>query len=145
MTLRADLCALLQLDPERATDDDVLDLVGGLLDEANGYDGDTATDVSRETWAPSGGGTPPRVYFEHPMPDRLTASPPGARIRCDLLQDGASSLVTIRTIDGDHIAEVTVHAPLGEDTTTETLAIASALYWSWWRAQDMRGTLGQDR
>ena len=32
-SLRADLCALLQLDPERATDDDVLDLVGGLLDE----------------------------------------------------------------------------------------------------------------
>lgn len=33
MTLHADLCTLLQLDAERATEDDVLDLVSGLLDE----------------------------------------------------------------------------------------------------------------
>ena len=32
-SLHADLCTLLQLDAERATEDDVLDLVGGLLDE----------------------------------------------------------------------------------------------------------------
>lgn len=34
----ADLCTLLQLDPERATPDDVLALVGGLLDAAGRLD-----------------------------------------------------------------------------------------------------------
>lgn len=38
MTLHADLCTLLQLDAERATEDDVLDLVGGLLDAAGRLD-----------------------------------------------------------------------------------------------------------
>jgi len=37
--------------------------------------------------------------------------------------------VTVRT--GSHVGH--------EDITTETIAIASALYWSWWRAMDMRG------
>jgi len=38
VTLRADLCTLLQLDPERATPDDVLALVGGLIDAAGRLD-----------------------------------------------------------------------------------------------------------
>jgi hypothetical protein len=38
MTTHADLCTLLQLDPERATTDDVLALVGGLLDAAGRLD-----------------------------------------------------------------------------------------------------------
>lgn len=30
-------------------------------------------------------------------------------------------------------------APDGFDLTDETIAIASALYWSWWRAEEMHG------
>ncbi len=103
------------------------------------FDSDEATVVSCATYAPcsAAGNWPPQVHFtatDHVM----TAEPPGARIRCELEQPDASR-VTIRTTAGEHIAAVTVHIPPGEMPTEETIAIASALYWSWWRARDLRG------
>ena len=124
------------------------------------FDSDAAHEVSRETYAPLSDtwNRPPRVHFEasgHVM----TACPPGASIRCELECDNASR-VTIREAEPDalgwrhHIVDVTelvetrkaVHATGDDDITTETIAIASALYWSWWRAMDMRGeTPGDER
>lgn len=72
----------------------------------------------------------------------MRAEPPGATIRCTWGERG--SYVTVRSASNDHIAEVMVCCPLGEDETNETIAIASALYWSWWRAQDMCGTTHVD-
>lgn len=104
--------------------------------------------VDRETYAPlsDAGNRPPRVRFEtlEPHGHVMTACPPGAFIRCEL-EEANRSRVTIRESEPDelgwrhHIADVSVHRPDGHDITTETIAIASALYWSWWRAMDMRG------
>ena len=101
---------------------------------------DTADDVSESTYAPAAdnGDMPPRVFFEVRPPHVMLAEPDGARIRCELVQDDQSR-VTIRANDGRHIADVTVHVPDSEESTEETIAIASALYWSWWRARVMRG------
>lgn len=79
-------------------------------------------------------------------PDVMIAEPAGARIRCDV-EGPRKSRVTIKTSIGrgpnyvppEHIADVTVHATGDDDLTTETIAIASAIYWSWWRARDMKG------
>lgn len=112
------------------------------------FDPETAKRVYRETYAPlsDAGNRPPRVRFEtlEPHGHVMTACPPGAFIRCELWEANRSR-VTIREAEPDelgrrhHIADVSVHRPAGHDITTETIAIASALYWSWWRAMDMRG------
>ena len=100
----------------------------------------TAEACSAATYPPpaDSGACPPRVFFRVDSPDRMRADPPGARIRCDWARYD-QSLVTIRTTAREHIAEVMVIVPPGEDVTKETIAIASALYWSWWRARDMHG------
>lgn len=111
------------------------------------FDPATAERVCRESYAPlsDAGNCPPRVFFEvdPERPTRMTATPPGARIECVLLSDcdSDSSIVRIATSEHRHIADVTVRtgSHVGhEDITTETIAIASALYWSWWRGCDMR-------
>lgn len=100
-----------------------------------------ATEIDRNTYAPLSApdNRPPRVFFRV-EPDRyqLLADPPGASIVCTSTHD-RSSYVVIKGNDGQHIAVVTVHTPDGFDLTDETIAIASALYWSWWRAEDMHG------
>jgi hypothetical protein len=68
----------------------------------------------------------------------MRANPPGAVIRCEL-ERFDRSWVTIRALDGAHIATVVVVPPAPNDVTEETVAIASALYWSWWRAEEMHG------
>mgnify|MGYP006360033963 CR=1 FL=1 len=87
----------------------------------------------------STGKLPPSVDFKiNERHDILAAGPPGATIRCRW-QDGKSTIYIHRTDDGDHIASVAI-ADTGPHTITdETIAIASALYWSWWRSEDMRG------
>lgn len=86
---------------------------------------------------------PPRVSFvvdpEHPT--RMTAQPEGARITCLMCTDTDASAVRIETDDHKHIADITVRTgdQVGrDDLTTETIAIASAIYWSWWRAKRLR-------
>ena len=93
------------------------------------------------TYAPlsAAGNRPPAVRFKLLSPTVLVAHPPGASIRCEL-EEWDCSHVVIRSTLREHIARVTVHPEHGhDDITEETIAIASALYWSWWRAQDMRG------
>jgi len=101
---------------------------------------DTADEVSGDTFAPldDNGDRPPRVFFEVRSPHVMLAEPDGAHIRCELERDDQSR-VTIREDAGRHIADVTVHIPDSEEATEETIAIASARYWSWWRARAMRG------
>jgi len=41
--------------------------------------------------------------------------------------------------EGEHIADVIVTPGAGYTITEETIAVASAIYWSWWRARDMHG------
>lgn len=105
------------------------------------FDPDTATELGRNTHAPlsDAGNRPPQVHFEWQGPMLMQANPPGAQIECatDGIED--ASAVAIMTSDGEHIAKVIVRVPSGGDLTEETIAIASALYWSWWRAMDMRG------
>ena len=103
-------------------------------------------DLGREMYAPlsDAGNRPPRVFFEvdQEHPTRMTARPPGAFITCLMCSDTEASTVRIETTEHSHIADVTVRTGdhvEHDDLTTETIAIASALYWSWWRAMDMRG------
>jgi hypothetical protein len=101
--------------------------------------------VESENPPPSDSGArPPVVDFMVDEDDDsvMTASPPGATIRCSLIDvgDKQGSLVTIMDRAGGHIAHVTVL--LGnsdEDLTTETILVSCAIYWSWWRAEDMKG------
>ena len=102
------------------------------------------------TYAPKSGpgrdgGYPPRVRFDVHEPGGavMTSRPPGVRIRCELEQP-TESRVTIRTHAGDHVCDLTVHATGPDDITEETVAIASAIYWSWWRAKDMHGETIRD-
>lgn len=108
------------------------------------FDSEIASELGRETYAPlsDAGNRPPRVFFEvdREHPTRMTACPPGALITCLMCED--TSVVRIETTEHRHIADVTVRTGdhVGhDDLTTEAVAIASALYWSWWRAMDMRG------
>lgn len=106
------------------------------------FDPDVATSVSEGTFAPIivDWERPPRVHFEVSTSRRLmTANPPGASIYCEGY--GRGSLVRILDTNGAHIADVTVHTPIGGDETEETIAIATAIYWSWWRAEAMHGRL----
>lgn len=111
------------------------------------FDSDSATDLGRETYAPlsDAGNRPPQVHFRVPSQegDLMLAEPPGATIEC-MTGDGSASRVTICDVrkhpaEPEIVADVTVHVPEGATLTEETIAIASALYWSWWRACDMRG------
>lgn len=89
------------------------------------------------------GKKPPDIYFtvDANAPTRMTANPPGAAIECLMCTDTEASVVRITTAPPFrphlHIADVTVRTGehVGhEDLTSETILIASALYWSWWRA-----------
>jgi hypothetical protein len=87
----------------------------------------------------SGQNIPPSIDFKVDERDRetMTAEPPLASITCALLSDHSSRVLIISN-EGEHIADVRVH--VGDSRTTisdETVAIASALYWSWWRARDL--------
>jgi hypothetical protein len=103
------------------------------------YDTELAESLGRNTCAPlsDAGHRPPPVHFEA-RDCVMRATPPGARIHCEL-ESADRSRVTLRRDEGEHIAAVIVLTPAGGDVTEETVAIASALYWSWWRAMDMRG------
>jgi len=109
------------------------------------FDSDTAHDLGTATYAPlsDAGHRPPSVHFVCGDDGAtLCASPPGARIACECDTDGRSR-VRIRDMRpghaGEHIADVTVWAPEDATLTEETIAVASAIYWSWWRARDMHG------
>ena len=87
----------------------------------------------------STGKLPPEVDFKiNEKRDRLDASPPGATIRC-AWEDGKSTIDIHRTDNGEHVAVVAIVSTGPYTITDETIAIASALYWSWWRSEDMRG------
>ena len=109
------------------------------------FDSDIAHDKSTATYAPMGdtGNRPPKVYWVVETGSSVMgASPPGARIRAEA-ESMNSSRVTMRDARPDHghahIADVTVWASGPEPLTEETIAVASAIYWSWWRALDMHG------
>jgi hypothetical protein len=110
----------------------------------SGFDEVTAHQKGNFTFAPlsDAGNRPPRVYFDV-AGYVMKATPPGARIRAELEAAGKSYL-KIRTRDGKHIAEVAVYEPADGNITEETIAIASAIYWSWWRAEDMYGRAPAD-
>lgn len=98
-----------------------------------------------ESYAPlsDSGSRPPKVHWAVDIdPSFMAASPPGAHIRAEV-ESVSSSRVTMRDTRPDHghahIADVTVWATGSEPLTEETIAVASAIYWSWWRALDMRG------
>lgn len=90
--------------------------------------------------APTGTGKlPPEVDFKIAnLRDGLDATPPGARISCGL-HLGVSRIRIVRADNGEHIAHVRIEDAGPYTLTDETIAIASALYWSWWRSEDMRG------
>ena len=104
------------------------------------YDQEVAESVSRDTYAPADDDSisPPRLFFSLRSTTVFVASPPGALVTCTLTGD-RESRVRVLSTQAVHVADVTVHVPDCEDTTTETIAIASALYWSWWRAERMHG------
>lgn len=88
----------------------------------------------------STGKLPPEVDFKLSTEcDRLKATPPGARIVCRLADDGSSQIRIRRADNDEHIAHVAIVNPGPYSITDETIAIASALYWSWWRSEDLRG------
>lgn len=102
------------------------------------------TGIADRTHPPAGGATPPQIRFvvDDDRANRMTASPPGAFIECFCTEDPEVSVVRIRTASHKHIADIRVHTGThvgAESLTDETIAIASAIYWSWWRACDMRG------
>lgn len=81
---------------------------------------------------------PPSIHFTADSV-RMFANPPGATIRC-LSINKDSALVEIKDNQDKHIAYVMVlkNAEV-PDLTSETVAIASALYWSWWRGEELQG------
>lgn len=98
----------------------------------------------RATHAPLSdtGNRPPQVFFRLIGDGAfIRAEPQAAVISCEANAKERESRVTIRDKSGAHVADVTVHVPGDADLTEETIAVASALYWSWWRALDMRGEL----
>ncbi len=108
------------------------------------FDSDIAHDKSTATFAPmsDSGNRPPKVHFVVTDGNAMGASPPGAKIVCELDEDGRSHarLNDIRVgHEGEHIADVIVTPGAGYTITEETIAVASAIYWSWWRARDMHG------
>lgn len=104
------------------------------------YDPEIAKATSEATFAPLSdtGNRPPKVHFEVSSSGRfMTAFTPCAQIDCSLGDRG--SCVRIGSNDGTLIAHVQVFLPICLDYTKETIAIATALYWSWWQAEDMDG------
>lgn len=120
------------------------------------FDAAAAASVGEITYAPLSdtGNRPPQVlfFFDDGAPGALGfpengvsvmfARPPGVDIRAEV-ESMTSSRVSIRDSRPGHgrahVADVTVWASGPDPLTEETVAIASALYWSWWRALDMRG------
>ena len=108
------------------------------------FDSDIAHDKSTATFAPmsDAGNRPPKVNFVVTAGNAMGASPPGAKIVCELDENGRSHarLNDMRPgHEDEHIADVIVTPGAGYTITEETVAIASAIYWSWWRARDMHG------
>ena len=111
----------------------------------NYFDAQIAEDVCHSTFAPDGAARPPQVFFRIIGDGAfIRAEPHAAVISCEANAKERESRITIRDRSGAHVADVTVHVPDDEDLTEETIAIASALYWSWWRALDMRGELPEE-
>jgi hypothetical protein len=107
----------------------------------NTFSAEKAAEVCAANYAPPDpafGGTPPRVFFTLISRSQMQAAPEGAIILAKLLGAGLRSSVTITETDGTHIARVIVETPEGGNDTEEAIAIASALYWSWWRAWKLR-------
>ena len=84
---------------------------------------------------------PPSIQFYTPLTNNdstiLLADPPGAQITCTYVNENTASLVILDIRDTDqyyHIANITVFSPEGVAIADEVTQIASALYWSWWRA-----------
>lgn len=109
------------------------------------FDSDIAHDKSTATYAPVSdtGNRPPRVHWiVEPGSAVMGAFPPGASIRAEAESMNSSRVAIRDTRTGHssaHIADVTVWASGPEPLTEETIAVASAIYWSWWRAMDMHG------
>ncbi len=106
------------------------------------FSAEKAAEVCASNYAPPDpafGGTPPQVFFEMWDETTLLSAPEGALLQCDWLEPRRSR-VTVTEADGlnTHIASVIVETPEGGDDTEEAIAIASALYWSWWRAWQLR-------
>lgn len=59
--------------------------------------------------------------------------------RATRLHSRTTAAIVIRTNPGRcHVAHVIAYASDPDDITTETIAIASALYWSWWSDRSAR-------
>lgn len=104
------------------------------------FSAEKAAEVCANNYAPPDpafGGTPPQVFFDMWDDTTLLAAPEGALLQCDWLEP-RKSRVTVTEEDGAHVAVVVAETPVGSDDTEEAIAIASALYWSWWRAWKLR-------
>ena len=113
----------------------------------NYFDRSVADSVCRSTHAPLSdtGNRPPQVFFRVIGDGAfMRAEPHAAVMSCEVNAKEPEARVTIRDKSGQHVADVTVHVPADADLTEETIAIASGLYWSWWRALDMRGELPEE-
>ena len=104
-----------------------------------------AYELCQHTYPPKSGpgrdgSYPPRVRMvvQEPGCGVMMATPPGCVIHCEA-ETPETSRIKIRTTGGDHVCNVVAHASGPDDLTEETVAIASAIYWSWWRARDMHG------
>ena len=95
------------------------------------FDSDIAHDKSTATYAPCGdtGSRPPKMHFVVTDSNAMGASPPGARIVCELDGDGRSHVRLNDMRPGhedEHIADVIVTPGAGYTITEETIAVASA-------------------
>lgn len=93
--------------------------------------------------APAGDGNiPPHIEYQvqGSRGQFLLAAPPGARIECEAenLESASVLIIDTRPVQAIVIANVTVRVPDGRSMTEEVAKIASALYWSWWRARYTR-------
>lgn len=113
------------------------------------YNADLARKLGENTYAAlsDAGNRPPNIEFSlSPNGLVLTARPDGAAIQCvwlgivagDPSRRAPGSAIRVTEDDGTHIAHIIAFTPQDGDDTEEAIAIASALYWSWWRARDMR-------
>jgi hypothetical protein len=81
----------------------------------------------------------------------LMANPPGARIVCAWEKDRKLSRVTLHNATtGEEVCTFLVEPPPdadGRTITTESMELAAAVYWSWWRGsvatpEELRATEG---
>lgn len=87
---------------------------------------------------------PPPIRFSVPRGEKksmvLVANPPGAEITCTCEGSNTASVVIVDTRDSNkhyHVANVIVRCPENITIANEATQIASALYWSWWRALEV--------